>query len=210
MYITHFVSARRGAARGVAVGAQRHINGVVSNGVVPKSQICKLVAKPAPDIFRIQGVYHNEGLWRDRAALLMRPGLIRPGLCSPKELLRADVPTAGRLGRLRTVVLLVIMMMIAIMIIVIIIVVIVIINININMMMLIYGNDISMFISDTSNSSNANKNSNTSNDNNMTILMIMIMLITLLIGPWPTCRRPWRRCRAASPSSARPSGMCLS
>ena len=33
--------------------AQRHINGVVSNGVVPKSQICKLVAKPAPDIFRI-------------------------------------------------------------------------------------------------------------------------------------------------------------
>ena len=41
-------------------GLQRHINGVVSNGVVPKSQICKLVAKPAPDIFRIQGVYHNE------------------------------------------------------------------------------------------------------------------------------------------------------
>ena len=39
---------------------QRHINGVVSNGVVPKKQICKLVAKPAPDIFRIQGVYHNE------------------------------------------------------------------------------------------------------------------------------------------------------
>ena len=36
---------------------QRHINGVVSNGVVPKSQICKLVAQPAPDIFRIQGVY---------------------------------------------------------------------------------------------------------------------------------------------------------
>ena len=34
-----------------------HINGVVSNGVVPKSQICKLVAKPAPDIFSIQGVY---------------------------------------------------------------------------------------------------------------------------------------------------------
>ena len=29
---------------------RRHINGVVSNGVVPKSQICKLVAKPAPEI----------------------------------------------------------------------------------------------------------------------------------------------------------------
>ena len=58
----------------------------VSNGVVPKSQICKLVAKPAPDIFRIQGVYHNEGFWRDEAALLIRPGLIRPGLCSPKDL----------------------------------------------------------------------------------------------------------------------------
>ena len=39
---------------------QRHINGVVSNGVVPTSQICKLVAKPAPDVFRIQRVYHNE------------------------------------------------------------------------------------------------------------------------------------------------------
>ena len=39
---------------------RRHINGVVSNGVVPKSQICKLGAK---------------------AALLIRPGLIRPGLC---------------------------------------------------------------------------------------------------------------------------------
>ena len=29
---------------------QRHINGVVSNGVVPKSQICELGAKPAPEI----------------------------------------------------------------------------------------------------------------------------------------------------------------
>ena len=67
-------------------GTQRHINGVVSNGVVPKNQICKLVAKPAPDIFRIQGVYHNEGFWRDKAALLIRPGLIRPGLRSPKVL----------------------------------------------------------------------------------------------------------------------------
>ena len=47
-------------------GLRRHINGVVSNGVVPKSQICKLVAKSAPDIFRIQGVYHN---CRDKAAL---------------------------------------------------------------------------------------------------------------------------------------------
>ena len=37
-------------------GGRRHINGVVSNGVVPKSQICKLVAKPATDIFRIQGM----------------------------------------------------------------------------------------------------------------------------------------------------------
>ena len=51
---------------------QRHIKGVVSNGVVPKSQICKLVAKPAPDI---QNAGHG---------LLIRPGLIRPGLCSPK------------------------------------------------------------------------------------------------------------------------------
>jgi len=39
---------------------RRDINGVVSNWVVPKSQICKLVAKPAPEIFRIQGTYHNE------------------------------------------------------------------------------------------------------------------------------------------------------
>ena len=30
--------------------SQRHINGVVSNGVVPKKQICKLVARPAPEI----------------------------------------------------------------------------------------------------------------------------------------------------------------
>jgi len=36
-------------------GSRRNINGVVSNGVVHKNQICKLVAKPAPEIFRIQG-----------------------------------------------------------------------------------------------------------------------------------------------------------
>ena len=29
---------------------RRHINGVVSNGVVPKSQIGKLASKPAPEI----------------------------------------------------------------------------------------------------------------------------------------------------------------
>ena len=45
---------------------QRHINGVVSNGVVPKSQICKLVAKPAPDIFRIEGVaFWYDPVWYD-------------------------------------------------------------------------------------------------------------------------------------------------
>ena len=31
-------------------GSRRHINGVVSNGVVPKNQICELGAKPAPEI----------------------------------------------------------------------------------------------------------------------------------------------------------------
>ena len=72
------------ASAGEPNKSQRHINRVVSNGFVPKSHICKLVAKPAPDIFRIQGVYHNEGFWRDKAALLIRPCLIRPGLCSPK------------------------------------------------------------------------------------------------------------------------------
>ena len=33
-----------------AAGARRSINRVVSNGVVPKSQICELGAKPAPEI----------------------------------------------------------------------------------------------------------------------------------------------------------------
>ena len=41
----------------------RHINGVVSNNK------------------QIQYLW----FWRDEAALLTRPGLIRPGLCSPKD-----------------------------------------------------------------------------------------------------------------------------
>ena len=52
-----FIFRRRTTNSCLEARLQRHINGVVSNGVVPKSQICKLVAKPAPDIFRIQGVY---------------------------------------------------------------------------------------------------------------------------------------------------------
>ena len=42
---------------------QRHINGVVSKN----------------------NKYNMFGFWRDKAALLIRPGLIRPGLCSPKR-----------------------------------------------------------------------------------------------------------------------------
>ena len=41
---------------------QRHINGVVSKN---KNFVC--------------------WFWRDKAALLIRPGLIRPGLCSPND-----------------------------------------------------------------------------------------------------------------------------
>ena len=62
-----------------------------------------MVAKPAPELFRIQGTYHNKNkqthnqgginrpyleLWRDKPALLIRPGLVRPGLCcsnNPRE-----------------------------------------------------------------------------------------------------------------------------
>ena len=43
-------------------GIRRNINGVISNGVVPKNQICKLVAKPAPEIFRIQGTCRDASL----------------------------------------------------------------------------------------------------------------------------------------------------
>ena len=57
---------------------QRHINGVVSHGVVPKSQICKMVAKPAPDIIRIQGVYHNEAQFHSRIQG-GDPGALDPG-----------------------------------------------------------------------------------------------------------------------------------
>jgi len=41
----------------VTEGIRRNINGVVSNGVVPKSKFCELVAKPAPEIFRRQGCF---------------------------------------------------------------------------------------------------------------------------------------------------------
>ena len=60
VYIYIYIERERDRKRESKGGLyQRHINGVASNGVLPKSQICKLVAKPAPDIFRIQGVYHN-------------------------------------------------------------------------------------------------------------------------------------------------------
>ena len=38
---------------------RRYINGVVSNGVVSKKPDLQMVAKPAPETFRIQGTYHN-------------------------------------------------------------------------------------------------------------------------------------------------------
>ena len=39
---------------------RRDINGVVSNGVVSKKTDLQMVAKPAPEIFRIQGKYHDK------------------------------------------------------------------------------------------------------------------------------------------------------
>ena len=79
---------------------QRYTNGVVSNGVVSKKTDLQMVAKPAPEIFRMQGTYHNNNkqthnqgginrpyleLWRDKPALLIRPDLVRPGLCCSKR-----------------------------------------------------------------------------------------------------------------------------
>jgi len=53
-----------------ALGIRRNINGVVSNGVVPKNQICKLVAKFAPEICRIQGTCHNEAQFQMTCVVL--------------------------------------------------------------------------------------------------------------------------------------------
>ena len=91
-----FQRSRGSTAKGAH---RRYTNGVVSNGVVSKKPDLQMVAKPAPEIFRIQGTYHNKNkqthnqgginrpyleLWRDKPALLIRPGLVRPGLCCSK------------------------------------------------------------------------------------------------------------------------------
>ena len=64
VYIYAMADMSKTPVRSAASAFQRHINGVVSKNT-KKIQ------------FR---------LWRDKAALLIRPGLIRPGLYSPKEL----------------------------------------------------------------------------------------------------------------------------
>ena len=87
-----------GAADEDVSEAYKHINGVVSNGVVPKSQICKSGGRPAPEICMgsrcVLGCFAQQKttnitilVWRDKSALFIRPGLIRPGLCSPKRLI---------------------------------------------------------------------------------------------------------------------------
>ena len=92
-------------------GRQRHINGVVSNGVVPRSQICKSGGRPAPEICIgsccVLGCFTQEKtqgiqpfwLWRDKVALLIRPGLIRPGLRSPKDAAEASHALRPRFQR---------------------------------------------------------------------------------------------------------------
>ena len=83
---------------------RRHGSGTrgrIKRGRIKKTDL-PMVAKPAPEIFRIQGTCrdaslrktqnHNHcgfgginwpslWLWRDKPALLIRPGLVRPGLC---------------------------------------------------------------------------------------------------------------------------------
>jgi len=57
--------------------SRRNINGVVSTGVVPKSQICELVAKRAPEVFRIPGTYYDDSQFQ-RTLWLWRPRDLAP------------------------------------------------------------------------------------------------------------------------------------
>ena len=93
VYSIHIIRERERGIERAMLDIRRYINGVVSNGVVSKKTDLQMVAKPAPEIFRIQGTYHNKNkqthnqgginrpyleLWRDKPALLIRPGLVRP------------------------------------------------------------------------------------------------------------------------------------